>query len=144
MYKMAFAAFSWGTYSPVSMVWFLLTCTEKWIKQSIHHHRIVAKTDLLWSYKEVKIKRNEILTKQMESCIKIYMGLKILQCTGRTGWAWGNVRSKTGQCLQRQHEKDWNSHKGSSVCSKKIRGKNILKCSEDRLSWKPWSSQHFG
>lgn len=100
------------------------------------------------SYDEVKIKRNEILTKHMQSCIKSWMGLKTLQHAGRTSWAWGNVRSKAGQQRWLFAKAAWKRlklrHKGSSVWSKKTRGKNILKCSEDRLSWKPWSSQPFG
>lgn len=83
------------------------------------------------SYDEVKIKRNEILRKHMQSCIKIWMGLKTSQRAGRTSWAWGNVRSKAGQqrwlFVKAARKRLKLRHKGSSVWSKKDQRKKHVK-----------------
>lgn len=120
---MAFAASFWGTYSPASMVLSPLTGIEKSLKgggwrgkwdRSIHGHRIVERTDLLWWGKNKREWDFEKAHAVFAS--KSWWGWK--HCSvlgGQPEHGEIDVRSKAqqqGDCLQKQCEQDWSSDTG--------------------------------
>lgn len=79
----------------------------KW-DTSIHNHRVMERTDLLWSYDEVKIKAHAsdkahaVLHENLDGVENIAASWEDILSVGRC-----EVKSSAARWLQKQHEQDW-------------------------------------